>query len=632
MAKPAERKFSLFVHYNLRRPRDWDFNGSEVRLNETGRQRLARDVASLLPLLEPREGWEGFAFIFLDPGWRELVERDMTAVQAARFGASLLAMQRRLRVLVRDRPVRIVTAYNLLDLMEQLESGSNWQDLRNILIGPQGQLRYDSVKVIEAVIRIANFSRNVPLLRFDDDVIFPATKDRQERDAQIKASWKSILALCRHFDRLTLDPDVHYFAFSGSYLDPNDSQSLEKFSLGEPKKLSRQPLDLALSGFATRVVQLAKIPDTGKVQHLEAGSSTLANALGGIPWIDSANLQGNLDLETVGRFLDELWKIGANPYRQVISGAGFCLSDSAILDLPPYSNMRENVMWIDDHLKFALHHELRHFGVPTTQAAIHKSLSQDPRIGRIDDAWFHQERHPERESQEGERLKVSLGDVRWHCAEYLPRLLRGILADAWLRTDPKLKLRASSQKVPTWLQILKTGTKGPFARFFAETVRLSGQSLRSPSQAKRRKEIQGELWRSARERLEVAVGLWSDQEYEGTFLHLVTVGKTWLKGRKAQRSPYFYTFDRWKALGFLPQMLPEGLSKAVSQLPKGYPPNPPPKGTLAAFIVDLIEDFLAYVELVRLWKDIVQATRFLLNDRPDDFFWPFPTPYSKKSP
>lgn len=38
---------------------------------------------------------------------------------------------------------------------------------------------------------------------------------------------------------------------------------------------------------------------------------------------------------------------GANPLRACVSGSAFCVSDSLTLDLPPFSNFRLNVMWID---------------------------------------------------------------------------------------------------------------------------------------------------------------------------------------------------------------------------------------------------------------------------------------------
>lgn len=582
MADAPDRLFVLFIHYNLRRDRDWTLRGTRIHLESKAKSRLARDIEDLLPLLEKGpEGWHGFAFLFLDPGWQDLLHS--TPLDAAALGAALSDFQRRLRKLVERRPVRLVSAFRLLDLLKILaDTGASGPDLETYLIGPGGRMRYDSSKVIEAVIRIANFSRHVPILRFDDDVIFPRIDDRALRRAKMKRSRHGVMKLCRRFDELSANAEINYFVFSGSYLSPRTTRH---FATAPPQSGSATerevPIGEALNGFATRVLQLAEVPDVERVDHVDpgAGAPAVADALRAVPWSE-------LDPDKARRFLADLWRIGANPFRQVISGAGLCLSDGAILDLPPFSNMQKNVMWIDDHLKFSLHHELGHFGLPKTVAAVAQSGTG---IGRHSTAWFRQERHPD---------GITLADVRWHTRQYLPRLLRGAVADAWLREEPRLKSSAADVSDRTWLRIIKSAP-GRYARHFNAAIR---GAPTDPHIRQRLEEL-------ARSRLQKAVELWSVKAYEGTFLHLVTTG-----GHDGRTT-------RWRELGFFPTEIPDGLAAAVDSLGGGSPLDP--------LVEELIDDFLGYADQVLFWKSFVQSTRFLLNEQPD-VFWPVPVPYHRQ--
>lgn len=588
---PARRLYSLFVHYSLK-PSELNQEGlpNRIVLTDRGSERLERDVEFLKKILAPKDGWHGFAFLFLDPGWKELL------AITDRYGPAVLIqavmeLQQTVDHLVLGRvPIRFVTAARLVKLLGILEQNAGGSEDRfsHFLVGREDRFQYDSVKVIEAVIRIANFGRNIPILRFDNDVLFHEGSDRG-RD--LESVRKNILCLCRRYTELADHPDAHYFVFSGSYLPAKRIEAVQGGSNFE--------CDEALNGFATRVGQLALLPETADLRQ-----------------------PARLDLNAVREFLGTLWNVGANPFRQVISGAGLCLSDSAILDLPPYSNMREFVMWIDDHLKFALHHELRHFGQPgpdPTAATEHGPL---PRIGRVAEASFPQGRHPVAEGG------FKLADVRWHTSEYLPRLLRGCIADKWLRENPRLKRPAGDFERARWLGFLR---RGEYATYFART-------LTSRTEEQARAKIRGKLWRKARERLQEIVTLWAKPAFRGTFLHLIVVGPTGPDGGDSR-------FSHWQHLGFVPKICPGGLRQAVEELGED-PPRPAAarsgrRGrskaaradrqalTLERLVADLIDDFIDYVDLVRFWKTFVQSTRFLLNTERDrqEVFWAFPAEY-----
>jgi len=212
----------------------------------------------------------------------------------------------------------------------------------------------------------------------------------------------------------------------------------------------------------------------------------------------------------------------------VISGAGLCLSDGAILDLPPFSNMRENVMWIDDHLKYALHHELRHFG--SKQGKRHRA--------RVKSALFIQNRH-----ENGLTLK----DVRFHTKYYMERLIRGCLVDSWLRADTRLNQDLSGLSRRKFDEVMRT-VAGPYSRVFRVRFRAGNLNL----QAKR--ELKEKLWRRAQERLTDLVTAWSAPPYDDTYLQAFVDGEETLR-----------------TCEFLPKVLPHGLREAVMLL---NPPKP----------------------------------------------------------
>lgn len=584
--KRERRLYALFIHYVLRKDRDWEYNNSDhLILRQETFDQIKADIKYLSQVLkESKSGWRGFAFLFLDPGWADLVKllhQKADAYRLASLVNDLAPLQIQLSQFVAGVvPIRIVTAARLIELLRLLSQNmpaKRQKDLKRFLIGGQGQLRYDSTKLIEAIIRISNIGRNIPILRFDHDVFFP---QEQRSPKLVNRTRSNILRLCNRYQELSNHPSIHYFIFSGSYLDP---QIAEKLSDGSLEDLT---LATALNGFATRVLQLAKIPRTLPILQKES-------------YLEETSAE--MDLKQVKLFFDTLYQVGANPFRQVISGAGLCLSDSAILDLPPYSNMSDNVMWIDDHLKFALHHELRHFGLPQTESARRRADIEYPRIGRVDEAWFQQDRYAGKAGY--------LAEVRWHCTEYMQRLLRGCIADAWLRKDPQLKLSAKKQS--NWRKVLESAP-GYYARHFAKELTWDRKSR--PDM-----EVRLKLWEMAKSRLGEIVKSWGCEAFQGTFLHLV------VKGKNGASDP---EFDSWRDLGFIPPICMEGLEAAVKALPN-QPSEGKPKTALEELVLGLINDFLEYIEMVRFWKTFVQSTRFLMNTRLDrtDVFWPFPEEY-----
>ena len=389
-----ERLYLVCIHYSLKRPRDWDWIGKRLMVRDSVVPRLAGDLRYLRRVLSPRKDaagqvWKGFAFIFLDPGWTSLLV-ESNPLHMAALGADLTAAQTQIeRHLAQNdellnappRRERIVTAGNLLYLLDLLDMAARGrgESFYRLFVGGAQTLRYDAPKVIEAAIRIANVGCGMPLFRFDDDVIFYG--QRSPRIETIEGGRASrgrcygtehtavVRALPRNFEF----PLIRYSVYSGAY-DAPLYEELDSCTDNEPR---------LLNGFAPRVVQLTRLP---KRRNRQTEDTT----------------QGVIQARVVKAFMKEIAELGANPFRQVVSGAGLCLSDGAILDLPPFSNMHLNVMWIDDHLKYALHDELGHFGRWTRTHHHYRA--------RVSDARFTQLRHARRD---GSPL-FTYKDVKWH--------------------------------------------------------------------------------------------------------------------------------------------------------------------------------------------------------------------------
>lgn len=131
-----EHLYLVCVHYGLKNPRDWEWIGGQLTVKcDTVVQRLAGDLCYLRRVLRPRQArdgqwWRGFAFIFLDPGWTDLLG-GLSPPGMAALGADLMAAQTEIERLLkenarlRDAPdpkrERIVTAGNLLYLLNLLD-------------------------------------------------------------------------------------------------------------------------------------------------------------------------------------------------------------------------------------------------------------------------------------------------------------------------------------------------------------------------------------------------------------------------------------------------------------------------------------------------------------------------------
>lgn len=572
---------------------------------------MRQDLIYLNELLSPTEqGDRGFAFVFIEALWHELLD-EMTENDGEVSRETIERMNRLDEMIdvvrIFDR-IRVVTAKNMHELLKTLYDRSEYFR-RNLAValGASGtRLFYDGPKLIEAAIRIANMGRGIPILRFDDDVLFygarigGAITDEKKRDI-LKRQQTSIRSLCKAYHELSNDPIVSCFVISGHYGGTIQEKTQEAF----------------INSFATRIAQLADIPD-----------NSLAD------WTFDTEKKRLTDPATISpdycrTFLRKIGLVGANPFGQVVSGAGMCLSDTAILDLPPFSNMRQNVMWIDDHLKWSLHHDLRHFGY---------LRSMTSRITQIEEAVFLQERY-------NSNRPIDLSDVQWHLQNYMIRLLMGCVVDKWLRGTADLKKTRSElsdivweKKIPEWMKLQMLPAS---YALMLQAVLLRGWGKAPEIEtgvASARNQFKNKLWREGIVRLREFVNEFTgDREnkslFPDTFLDLYLYGygsdysrlekslQTLSEGDEKEKKTLLPDYLAEKGLVGAVEELEELMKKEDSELvellddrsieiPAGR--EFVPKSLNEALVV-LVNDFVNYIDFVVSWKDFVQATRCILN-------------------
>jgi len=245
------------------------------------------------------------------------------------------------------------------------------------LAGKEERFTYDSPKFVEAIIRIVRGIHyphtQFPIFRIDEDVEVNET---------------AIGLLLDHAREVMQSPDLCFF--SGGY-----------GRYGEP-------LD-PVNDYAVRLHWLVD-PHS---HTLSNQSSCFLRDLG-----EFGATQVSTD-KPVSNFLRDWFKeLKREPSanrasQQVISGAGLFMSFLAIHTLPPFMNFRTLVTWIDDHLKRQLHEALGHLSHPPET------------IEHVENALFRQDRHPG---------GITEGWIDWAKDVYFERLLSGCIMHALITT------------------------------------------------------------------------------------------------------------------------------------------------------------------------------------------------------
>lgn len=233
---------------------------------------------------------------------------------------------------------------------------------------------YDSPKFVEAIIRLARGSTAHlawhPIIRLDEDVKpYPA----------------SIRRLLDTYSELVKDSP--FFFFSGTYgsedEDPINDHAVRVHWLSDPNP--------ANPGFF--------VPNAKVIRHFIADLNEL-----GATQIENSENYYSANLRSI---LSNPNRPKSQPPRnspQVISGAGLVMSFRAIDLLPPFLNIGDFVVWVDDHLKRRVHEALRDLGVDDKECIVGSKFKQD--------------RHPS---------GITVDDITWAKNFYFDRLLRGCI-------------------------------------------------------------------------------------------------------------------------------------------------------------------------------------------------------------
>lgn len=334
--------------------------------------------------------------------------------------------------------VRVITVKELSEIVNNLRGDRQGDEAlrwRRFFVSDQKAILYECSKVVEAIIRLRHIGSGIPVLRVDADVLDTLVEQEEQKRAtpeksltltgpnrETGADWlaKMLKRAKENHGHCVASTDVYLFVSSGGYRDEG-----EKIRGREQEKT---PLPQGFMQWATAystrlypaLLARKELLEHSIKQPLEEFAGLVERELAfydnvarGFYGLDSAEDAGII-------------KLGAHPRIAVISGSLFCLSDSAILNIPPASNFQKNVVWIDDHLKYALFTDLGQVG----QKEIEVPSFVDEKRKRILTA-----RIPHCYLPKGRQEIRNFGI--YTLGTYLPSLLRGIIMDSWIYKKSK---------------------------------------------------------------------------------------------------------------------------------------------------------------------------------------------------
>jgi hypothetical protein len=552
-------KYILFSHYNDSK--------------ETPSKKLEKYQNDLKILLDDQNN-PGLLILFWHPGWLELLNSVGADFDPHKFAQEfkksedeqeavknlLDAVQVRVPVsctakTLADR-VRFVTAGDLYKIVNNLRGdrpGLEAKRLRKFLGGDVHHTLYDTTKIVEAIVHARHIGANVPIFRLDWDVLF--NNDNLENDALRLRS--AIRNSVDYYTAYNNDPHFYSFLFSASYIRPHGS-------------INTWTAEDWMGAFATRLFPA-----------LLATDNLLQNRVSS----DPTNLNGCFDAETAQKFygIQEnasgelkltsnpgITEIGSNPLTGVISGALLCMSDGAMLDLPPGSNFHENVTWIDDHLKYSLLRELKHLKP--------YEICGEPR----------QERPTRVPDCEVKKERPHIEDIaEYVLGNYLPTLVGGCIVDAWIQPAPEPK--KSEIELPT---------TGVFTQALQEALKYG-----HPPEGRELRQLKKKLEQEALKRLEEVRTQWAklktnDNDGQDTFASL------WVGNPSTIRTQYNLSGGR-KDPG--DEWLGWGLKRedSVTSINSRNDLNP----AISQLLDKLIEDAVIYIEWSLEWPKFIQSIR-----------------------
>lgn len=579
-------KYVLYTHYQHPRQRRDFSSWQKGRANasqEKDVQFLVEHFNGLRQLLTSA-GFEGLIVLFYDPGfakclegigegkkYTELLESTKELQFAEKIKRAVNLELKKYGELVRR--VRFVTALDLYKVFWRWNEG---EKLRWWFIGRTEAIRYDTPKIVEAIVRVRLLGTGVPVFRVDWDVLFLGDENKNLRNLGL---FEAIATSLKADELRRDDPRLSTYLFSSQYDTENafNPKTADKF-------------DSWCGAFATRVFPALAIDEKRLKEAKKQEKKEKERKENPKAWDKYAEQVFNVNLarqfygftkqdkKDITK-LAGLAAIGAHPTVSVISGAFLRLSESAIIDLPPFSNFRLNVSWIDDHLKYCLHRELRHMTTVTWE--------KEPRLSdaKIDSIMVKKKRAP------------ITNLPAYVLGNYLPTLLWGTVMDAWITAEPLLKFRPeplSKKDRKDWDNSTHEGeSKAVLPKAFQ-------MALKKGSMTYKEKEI-----------------LKKDLE-ERALVRINEVRKQWANLATSKQE----TFASIWAKGVVRDSFPEDLFPEVNNKCLGITPNLPLDTKLTSAnkldimnphlwndLRDLIDDAIEYIEWTIHWPAVTQVIR-----------------------
>jgi hypothetical protein len=583
---PLPVRYVVYTHY----PEGHDFEKYNADNTPPSKLDGVKDLVSHLKRLQGLLTWPGFEgllVLFYAPGLArclELIESRKSTSQLVQECKELefaRAVDIYLQDLMKDEykelvpRLRFVTALDLHQVFGRITNSELAGYLSSWIVGDAGRGTYDSPKIVEAIVRLRLLGSGVPVFRVDHDVLF--RKDRNWDKKNLEFS--STIGSCLRAYQLRRDsPNLSSFIFSASY----DYQSLDHRDKADELQVWSQ-------AFATRVFPALIANETWINEALDNIAKKRMSVDGA--WSDYAtkSFRPSLARKFFGfgyegfktSRVSGIGTIGAHPMASVISGAMLYMSDGAIVDLPPFSNFRLNVSWIDDHLKYCLHRELRHLSPPKQRTA-EKQARPDPLLtySKLDSVIV-----------EKAGRKIEENFPKYIFDGYLPTLLRGTIMDAWITADPLLKYR------PEDLSPEDRNALGKISREGRSTAVLPSALQNALEKCGLSKaewiDLDNDLTRIALERINEVRRQWINLTEDGS----ETFASVWAKGRAKSG----FRKLRLKYRGIPEPSKVKGM-KEISDLTSLDQP-------LMRDLDRLVKDALDYIKWTLKWPTIVQVVR-----------------------
>ncbi len=425
--------------------------------------------------------------------------------------------------------VRVLTALDVFGEMSSVE------DLRKFLIGMENEIRYDTPKFIESIVRLRMIGSRVPVLRLDRDVLIPPDGKFHE-SALALAITQICEGVLEHHDRTQVLATI----LSANYETPKENSN-------DVMAWNR--------GYATRILPSLLVPNEEDAKKYISLEKSIDN------W--ELEMMKYFRTELTRRFYERIWKWGA-PTTAAISGALLYMNGAVVLNVPPFSNFSQRVMWIDDHLRYVLHREMGDFCRRTqTSFRTNEPLNVQYSIAKVP------------------KYRKAQNFLLYTIETYLLSLLWGSFFDCWLCPSPLLKRREDElsgsefeSDKKKWREERQNGCPGILATAVREARAgcLPGEAL-----------LRENLKEKANERLEDLLKEWGELKNNGEH----RFASAWVHGK-------------------FPEVVKNALSKVPEKLPGKVEEFE--KGLKDGFH-ELLDDTCRYVRWVFEWPRVVSVIR-----------------------